>query len=159
MKQHQTTIGLTQEWITPKYILDHVGKFDLDPCAAVNQPWPTAKIHLTEGGLEYPWFGRVWLNPPFHRYERGKWMKKMSEHNDGIMLIPAACETLNFHKYVFGKASGIMMLSKRPHFRYIDGSRAKANCGCTLCLVSYGPFNLIKLLESRFLGITLIELG
>jgi hypothetical protein len=59
MKAHQTTIGKEQEWITPKYIIDSLGKFDLDPCAAVQMPWSTAKMQYTEKGLELPWFGRA----------------------------------------------------------------------------------------------------
>lgn len=154
MKAHQTTIGKQQEWITPKYILDALGPFDLDPCAAVAQPWPTAHVQYTEQGLESDWFGRVWCNPPFHRFRRGLWMAKMAEHNNGIMLVPAACETQMFQKYVFRVAHSILMLSRRPHFHYIDGTRASANSGCTICLVAYGANNTDSLLCSG-LGFTL----
>lgn len=33
----------TDEWYTPKEIIDALGEFDLDPCAATNPLWPTAK--------------------------------------------------------------------------------------------------------------------
>src|SRR6516225_7787676 len=39
--------GETNAWLTPRYILDALGKFDLDPCAASDQPWATARRHLT----------------------------------------------------------------------------------------------------------------
>lgn len=32
----------TDEWYTPKEIIDALGKFDLDPCAPVNPLWETA---------------------------------------------------------------------------------------------------------------------
>jgi hypothetical protein len=34
--------GETNDWLTPRYILHALGKFDLDPCAAPDQPWATA---------------------------------------------------------------------------------------------------------------------
>lgn len=154
MKQHQKTIGKNQEWLTPPEIISSLGHFDLDPCDAINSPFVTAEKTYVKYGLENEWSGRVWLNPPFDRRERSKWMKKMSEHNDGIMLVPAACETEAFYKYVWGKASGVLFLKGRPHFHYIDGSRAKANSGCTICLVAYGKDNLIALQNSK-LGIVI----
>ncbi len=156
MKQHQASIGINQEWLTPPYIIEKLGMFDLDPCNAKNSPFQTALNSYIEYGLEKKWHGRVWCNPPFSRTDRPKWMKKMSEHNNGIMLIPAACETDAFKKYVFGKCSGILMLDHRPHFHYIDGTKAKANSGCTICLVAYGEDNLQALKDSG-LGTVLVE--
>lgn len=153
MKKHQQTIGKTQEWLTPPEILKPLGFFDLDPCNARSNPFFTAVHSYYENGLGKEWFGRIWCNPPFDRRERPLWMKKMSEHNNGIMLIPAACETDAFYRHVWGKASGVLFLKNRPHFYYIDGTRAKANSGCTICLVSYGEDNYEILSESG-LGVT-----
>src|SRR5690606_2358615 len=106
-------------------------------------PWPTANYHFTArvNGLSKPWFGRVWLNPPFNRYQRSLWMERMAEHGDGVMLIPAACETQAFREFVFGVADGVLMLNRRPHFCDEQGVEAKANSGCTICLVAYGEQN------------------
>ena len=30
-------------WLTPKYIIDALGIFDLDPCSPIHKLWPTAK--------------------------------------------------------------------------------------------------------------------
>ncbi len=156
MKLHQKTIGKNQEWLTPPEILQQLGEFHLDPASPISSPFTTAKLEYSEleNGLIQEWNGRVWLNPPFSRRERPKWMKRMSEHNNGIMLVPAACETDAFYKYVWNKASGILFLKGRPHFHYIDGSRSKANSGCTICLVSYGEQNL-KALQNSGLGFTI----
>ena len=140
MKKHQNTIGKTDEWLTPPEIIKALGEFDLDPADIEERQNfgkimpPTAKNSFCVDGLDPKtiWKGRVWLNPPFNRYERPKWMKRMSEHNNGIMLVPAACETDAFYKYVWGKASGILFLKGRPHFYRITGIRAKANSGCTI---------------------------
>jgi hypothetical protein len=158
MKAHQQTIGKNDEWLTPPEIMEVLGAFDLDPCAPVDRPWDTAKAHYTilDDGLRQPWHGRVWLNPPFNRRERGKWMKRMAEHNNGIMLVPAACETKHFADYVWGKCAGVLMLDKRPHFHCVDGARAGANSGCTICLVAYGQDNL-GVLKRSGLGFPLVE--
>ena len=59
----------SDEWLTPKWILDRLGSFDLDPCASVERPWPTAARHYTvkEDGLLQRWEGVVWCNPPYGR--------------------------------------------------------------------------------------------
>ncbi len=72
----------------------------------------------------------------------------MAEHNNGIMLVPAACETEAFAKHVYPHATGILMLNRRPHFCDTAGNEAKANSGCTICLVSYGFHNDVTLDES-----------
>ena len=158
MKAHQSAIGKTDVWLTPRWLLEPLGRFDLDPAASIDQPWPTADHHYTEvlDGLAQSWFGRVWLNPPFNRYQRGTWMRRMAEHGNGIMLVPAACETEAFRRYVFGAADGLLMLSRRPHFCDQQGVEAKANSGCTICLVAYGESNGQVLRESG-LGIYLKE--
>lgn len=157
-RMHQTAIGRHEEYLTPPYILAHLGEFDLDPCAPVSRPWPTAKAHYTieDDGLAQEWAGRVWLNPPFTRGVREKWMKKMSEHGNGIMLLPCACETKAFSQYVWGVSSGILMLNHRPFFYKVDGNRHKSNSGGTICMVAYGDFNLQKLVASK-LGPVLTE--
>ena len=154
MKAHQQTVGKNQEWLTPIEIITALGVFDLDPCTC-KKAWRNGYYgdqiikSIYKGGLEATWKDRVWLNPPFDRRERPVWMKKMAEHNNGIMLIPAACETDAFYKYVWNKASGVMFLKGRPHFHYADGTRAVANSGCTICLVSYGQINLQAMIDSE----------
>ncbi len=130
----------------------------MDPCAPVKRHWRTAKKHYTisDDGLKQEWSGRVWLNPPFTRYERSKWMEKMSKHNNGIMLIPAACETKDFAKYVWGKCAGMLMMKYRPHFYDVNGKRDIANSGCTIVLIAYGKNNF-KILKKSGLGFPLIE--
>lgn len=55
---HQTTIGVSQTYITPKWIIDALGPFDLDPCAADPRPWDCAITNVTRNGLQFPWQGR-----------------------------------------------------------------------------------------------------
>lgn len=58
--------GATDDWITPKAIIDKLGPFDLDPCQCEPQPWSCAakSYNFRDNGLTSHWEGRVWLNPP-----------------------------------------------------------------------------------------------
>ena len=49
----------SDEWYTPRWILDQLGEFDLDPCAATNPPWPTARTMYDRNadGLSRRWGG------------------------------------------------------------------------------------------------------
>ena len=158
MKSHQNSIGNTNEWLTPLWILSALGKFDLDPCSPEERPWDTASKHLTikDDGLTADWNGRVWCNPPFDRRVRHLWMRRMANHGNGILLVPAACETKAFQDHVWGRSDGILFLNRRPHFHDIAGRRSKANSGCTIALVAYGGRNLSVLKESN-LGPVLIQ--
>lgn len=73
---------------TPEYITDSLSPFDLDPCAGENTE--IAKVNYWDGrnqnGLEEPWFGFVWCNPPFS--EKEIWAEKMVIHNNGILILP-----------------------------------------------------------------------
>jgi hypothetical protein len=157
VKQHQRTEGMSDEWLTPPEILRALGCFDLDPCSPAVRPWPTARQHISlpACGLAAEWRGRVWCNPPFNRYVRQKWMAKMADHGNGIMLIPAATETEAFDAYVWRRASAVCFVKKRPHFHFVDGTRARANCGCSIVLVAYGADNAAQL-QSANLGATLL---
>ncbi len=156
LKKHQRTKGLSNDWITPAYIIHALGSFDLDPCASIEMPWLTASENYTanEDGLAQKWHGRVWCNPPFDRYEKPKWMDRMAEHNNGILLVPGALETKNFKDYVWGKCAGLLALDHRPFFYKPDGSKAKWDCGCSIVLIAYGETNL-HALETSGLGVSL----
>ena len=158
MKAHQKTVGANDEWLTPPHIVEALGPFDLDPCAPVQRPWDTAAHHYTikDDGLSKEWFGRVWLNPPFNRYQRPMWMRRMADHGNGVMLVPAAAETAAFHESVFGVASAVCFMRGRPHFHYVSGEQASANSGCTIALVAYGQQNAAAL-RSSGLGVVLTE--
>lgn len=134
---HQKTIGTTQSWITPKWLIEKLGPFDLDPCASDPQPWPCARLSFTSGGLEQPWYGNVWLNPPFDRRVVGKWIWKLANHGTGIALIHARVEAAWFEP-VWLKGRAILFLADRLYFHRPDGTRAEANSGAPACLIAFG---------------------
>lgn len=142
LSSHQSARMKNDEWLTPPEILRALGDFDLDPCAPIKRPWPTAAEHFTrqDDGLAKAWAGRVWLNPPFGR-EAVKWLRKLVNHGFGIALVPARTETAMFYECVWDVAHAVCFLKGRPHFHYINGERAPANSGAPICLVAYGSSN------------------
>lgn len=141
------------EWLTPPEIIKALGEFDLDPCAPIIRPWDTANKHYTikDNGLIQPWFGRVWCNPPYGR-ETGNWLKKMSEHNNGIALIFARTETENFFRYIWPKAQAIMFLRRRLIFHHVNGTKPNNSAGAPSCLIAYGSENVLSLKHSKLDG-------
>ena len=126
------------EWLTPRRILDALGPFDLDPCASVDRPWPTAARHYTieDDGLRQPWEGRVWLNPPYGR-SVGRWLEKMVRHGNGIALLFARTETRAFFKYVWKRASALLFLAGRVEFCRTDGTVDKGHSPAPAVLVAF----------------------
>lgn len=154
LSSHQKGGG-HDEWLTPPEILVKLGEFDLDPCAPIIRPWDTAKAHYTKAddGLAQTWFDRIWLNPPFGRMAR-EWMQRMAFHGSGIALLPARTETAMFYESVWPKASAICFIKGRPHFHYVDGTRAAANSGAPICLIAYSAKDA-QILHAANLGKTL----
>lgn len=107
-----------EEWLTPRYIVDALGQFDLDPCAPVNRPWETAKQYYTifDNGLIRPWNGRVWLNPPYGD-ETPRWMQRMATHKGGgVALIFVRTETGTFFPWIWDYAHSFLFLDQRIAF-------------------------------------------
>lgn len=93
------------EHYTPREIIDAalavLGAIDLDPCSnSKESPNVPALDHYTasDDGLSMPWFGRVYMNPPYGRVIGG-WIEKLvAEYEAGnvteaIALVPARTDT------------------------------------------------------------------
>lgn len=150
---HQSAAMQKDEWLTPPEIVHELGPFDLDPCAPVVRPWPTAAHHYTidDDGLHKSWYGRVWCNPPYGRAAE-QWLARLADHGDGIALVFARTETRMFFSQVWPRASGLLFIAGRLHFHHVDGSRASANGGAPSVLVAYGEENAQRLAEGRIDG-------
>ncbi|MCW5695754.1 MAG: adenine methyltransferase [Bauldia sp.] len=144
---HQRTIGASQVHITPRWVLDPLGPFDLDPCGNDPRPWDCAAVTLTEAddGLTADWgrLTRIWLNPPFHRYQVGRWIGRIADHGRGVALLHARTET-DWFKRVWAGATALLFLGRRIIFHKPDGSlqtTAKgkvANSGAPPVLCAFG---------------------
>ena len=152
----------TDVWLTPPYIIEALGEFDLDPCSPIERYWDTAKKHYTiiDDGLKQEWSGRVWCNPPYGR-ECVKWLKKCAEHGNSMTLIFARTETRMFFDEVWDKASAILFLKGRLKFYNTEGIQAKASAGAPSVLIAYGDQNAEILkncnLEGKFIDLRLMR--
>lgn len=153
---HTRGDSTTDSWITPKWLLDRLGKFDLDPCACNPQPWPTAAKMLTiedNGLLHWPWSGFVWCNPPYGK-ATSTWLNRMAMHNNGIALVFARTETRMFFQDVWPLASSLLFLKGRLTFCYPDGTEPRngANSGGPSVLIGYGNEATTRLRACADLG-------
>lgn len=126
-------------WLTPLFITDALGDFDLDPCGAPGHALAAQTYLIDNGqdGLALPWQGRVWCNPPYGR-QTGPFLERLSDHGRGTALIFARTETSTWHASVWGRASAILFFKGRITFLDADGVPAPHNSGAPSALVAYG---------------------
>lgn len=150
---HQTTVGKSQVHLTPKWIIDACGPFDLDPCAATVRPWDCARVNVTieQDGFSAPWGQRVWLNPPFDRYQVGRWIKALAEHGNGTCLVHARTEAAWFEP-IWAKADLILFMADRIKFVRPDGTEQAANSGAPPVLAAFGVRCTNQLRQSGIAG-------
>lgn len=111
MAQHEPTIGASDEWYTPASLLNALGEtYDLDPCGPVSLKHycvPAKHIYTkhtfikgARGGMEIPWDGFVFMNPPFGgRNGHIPWLSKFLHHGDGIGIVRAYTSSAWFQDY------------------------------------------------------------
>lgn len=116
-------------WLTPKYIIDVLGAFDLDPCCPDGEmPWRTADMMVTkkQDGLRVNWrTKRVWLNPPYGKEALTFFRKMIDDDAHGIALVFARTDTKLWQRYIFPHASCILFLSGRLRFCHQDGTEGE----------------------------------
>lgn len=121
------------EWYTPSEYIEAaravMGGIDLDPASSeiANAVVGAATYYTAEdNGLEYPWFGCVWMNPPYASELVGEFADKMAwEYRQGnvteaIVLINNATETRWFRTLI-DAASAVAFPSSRVKFWKPDG--------------------------------------
>lgn len=146
---------MTDTWLTPPHVLQALGgapSFDLDPCAAEDQPWKTAQQHYTwrENGLHMPWFGRVWLNPPYSRI--APWMGRMATHGRGVALVFAKTDTQAFSEAVFDAATALFFIRGRLRFCLPCGAPSRHTADAPSVLIAYGQDDAAMLAELSIEG-------
>lgn len=111
----------TEEWETPQDLFDRLNSefhFNLDVAATEANAKCAWYYDKAKDGLERPWRGRCWLNPPYGK-TIGAWVKKAYESGrDGdlvVCLLPARTDTRWFHDYAM-KATEIRFIRGRLRF-------------------------------------------
>lgn len=132
-KPHVSHNSGNNEWYTPKQYIDAarsvLGSIDLDPASNdTAQETVQAKVYYTaeNSGLDKPWFGKVWMNPPYAAALIRQFADKLcDEYSSGsveeaIVLVNNATETAWFGCLV-ECASAVVFPSKRIKFHMPDG--------------------------------------
>ncbi len=148
--EFENKIDGKDEWLTPPYIFQDLGPFDLDPCAPVNRPWDIAKNHYTQEGLSLPWSGYVFCNPPYNQLKQ--WLEKSKSHKNTIVLAFARTETQFFFNHVWSDASALLFIKGRLRFYNVDGTLAKNPAGAPSVLIAYGEYAKNRLKKSTIEG-------
>lgn len=127
-KPHVSFNSGENEWYTPPEYIEAaravMGSIDLDPATSdiANQTVQASHYYTVEmNGLEKPWFGNVWMNPPYSSDKIGAFIDKLvierPNYDSAIVLVNNATETAWFTKMI-GIASAVCF----PHGRikFID---------------------------------------
>lgn len=102
----------SDQWATPwefvRAMEAKYGPFDLDPAAQPHTAKASRFYTIEDDGLTQPWFGRVWLNPPYSKpgpwCERAHLATSTGECDLVVILLPAAIDTGWFHDLVLPHA-------------------------------------------------------
>ena len=124
MIKGQTKVNRNDTWLTPFWLVKACTKhinaagFDLDPCAFPGHPTARESYILTDGqdGLEMPWFGHVWINPPYSSV--AKWVDRAINDKDAksiTMLLANRTDTRWFSR-LFPVLSSLTFIRGRISF-------------------------------------------
>lgn len=140
-------------WLTPRFILDQLGNFDLDPCACDAIPdWCAPRyFRKDDDGLAQEWAGRVFMNPPFS--DVSPWLRKHAAHANGITLVPASVESRTWREIVWRDAYGVLLLHGRTRFCNPDGSSTQGRPLRSIALIAWTPKDAACLQGSSLAGV------
>ena len=113
----------SDHWATPPSLIRKLelefGAFDLDP-ACHHETAKAPKFYTpADDGLSQPWFGRVFLNPPYSNVT--PWLEKAIAETTArraslvIALLPVCTDTDWFHDFVLDRAE-IRFIKRRVRF-------------------------------------------
>lgn len=153
-------IGATDEWYTPRYIFDALGeRFDLDVAAPVDggPNVPADEWHESDS-LSRPWWGFVWMNPPFGgRNGLVPWLDRFFEHGSGISLTPDRTSA-PWWQEANRKADAVLFISGKVKFIRPDGSEGKSpGTGTTLFASGERAVSSLLRAQSASLGVVMVK--
>jgi hypothetical protein len=138
----------SDEHYTPKWLFDEMGiEFDLDVAAPTGGSHVPAGKYYTESdnGLIQPWFGNVWMNPPFSK--PSPWVEKFIANGQGIALLVVSKS--KWFRDIWDLADAIAPTPYNFKFDRPDGSNKQISF--QTFLFAFGETNVkgIKQLERR----------
>ena len=138
----------SDDWLTPHYMLDVLGKFDLDPCASNGigqRKTADHMVRLPQNGLadDFVWSGRIFCNPPYS--DAGPWVKRLADSGNGIAIVFAKSSAAWFQQEVLQRADAVLWLHGRLRFLKPDGTPGDYTARESSVLVAYGAQNALAL--------------
>ena len=137
MPQNERT---SDDYWTPKWIFDALNiEFDLDVACPPEGPAHTpCKAYYTQetNGLVSPWFGNVFMNPPYSKATA--WVHKFIEHGNGIALLPMAKS--EWFNVLWDVVPAVMVLPKKTLFEH--SANLSGSIFLPVILAAYGPHNV-----------------
>ena len=116
--EENDTVATKRELWEP--IAKRIGGFDLDPAAGC-EPTQIAEERYTveDDGMLQPWYGTVWLNPPFT--DKEGWYKRLvNQYKNGevdrAVALAQAGTDANWFQEWFSTADCICFLTGRDYF-------------------------------------------
>ncbi len=148
------------EWYTPGWVFDAIGlTFDLDPASPHDMDTVVparTKFTIFDNGLSVPWFGRVWLNPPYGPSTK-MWMKRMIHHSNGIALVFSRTDA-KWCQEAMRSATAMLFVSGRIEFvAGIENQHKKSRCGAGTVLFAFGADCANALYNMRDRGVFIHE--
>lgn len=137
------------DWSTPwdffRSLDAEFGPFDLDVCATPENAKCAEFYTREQNGLDQPWTGRCWMNPPYGK-EIGKWVKKASEEvlkqaDCVVCLLPARTDTAWWHEYIERCAVRVVFLRGRIRF---EGAKYSAPFPSVIAVFKSRPVKIQK---------------
>ena len=148
-KAHVSHNSGNNEWYTPQKFIESarlvMGEIDLDPATSdlANEVVQASNIYTAEtDGINNPWFGRVWMNPPYAQplmsnfAERFREAAEFGEIEQGIVLTNNATETAWFAE-LSSVGNAFCFPLKRIKFYTDEGVKATGLQG--QCFTYFGP--------------------
>jgi len=163
-------MSVKQDWETPDELfdrLDFVFHFNLDVAASSDNAKCENFYSRESSGIEHPWGGRCWCNPPFSKDKTQANSKDVSdflargfqqmEENEACQiicfLVNSCTETRWFQEYCFN-ADLLCFLKGRLKFK---GGKNSAPKGSVLVFLSKIPYTKAQLETLRDLGVVVTK--
>lgn len=148
------------DWRTPLELVNDLAKatdgIDTDPCAHPKSSIGDVNNYRLEdgqNGLELPWMGTVFVNPPFGH--KAKWLNRTIgavENGNArtvIVLTPDSTDTKSWwHEYIAPHSNLVCFLEGRLSYLDSDGvKQGSPTFGTAISVFGYYPPMLIETLQ------------
>lgn len=156
MSEHGDAKKKSDDWYTPAYVFDALSvRFDLDVSAPPEGPrYVPADMWLSARGLQTPWAGFVWMNPPYgHQKQKRAWLRKFVRHGNGIACMPDRTSAPWWQEFA-PQMDALLFVSPKIKFERPDGSTGDSpGTGTTLMAVGPQAVAALRAAERNGLGV------